>query len=229
MFSHLITADDPLWGYQTRGLEALWDAGKNQRQSRVTDGADLTTWHDLSGNGHDLPRLSTGAVTISGTALDFPGSVSYGLADGFCPDAGAPLTLEICLLPEGTSTTNNTVFRIGTSNTSNRDVFLKATSSNVSFSTWGSNTWYNTTAGVHTVTLAVAEDTQYWYLDGVLLHTKTRTYSGLNKFLYIGASYGTNYSYQGKIYTARVYRKTLSAAEAAHNYKIDRTRFGSGQ
>lgn len=228
LFAQLVTAAPPLWGYQTRGLEAIWDAGKNQRGCRVTTGADLTTWHDLSGNGHDLPRLSTSAATLSGDALDLPGGVSYGTSDSFCPADGAPLTMEICLFPENTSTSNNTVFRVGSANTSNRDVFVKITTNKISYGTWGSNTWYDTTAGVHTATLAVDENTQYWYLDGVLLNAKSRKYAGQNKFLYIGASYATSYSYQGKIYTARVYNKTLSAAEVAHNYHIDRARFGSG-
>ena len=228
LFAQLITAAPPLWGYQTRALKGMWDGEKNQRGCRIASDTNFNSWHDMSGNGNDLPHYNSNNVGILKHSVQFVGNTSYGIATDSALGAGTPWTMEICLRGLDTSTAANTVFRMGSANSANRDIFFKATRTKIGHGTWGSITWTTVSEGVHTASLVADATVQRFYIDGTLVKTLTRSYVGTGKFLWLGASYNASSGFEGLIFNARVYQSALPDADIARNYRIDRARFRSG-
>ena len=228
------------YGYVDDGLVAHWDAIDNQATGTHVDGA--ATWIDLVGNS----RIDLKDVTWEDDALYFPGSVMSGgvFADNSVVDhRTSGLTIEVVARIEDTGTyaalfSGPTYDAAGGTGyaAANSPVIIRHTDKSYFYTRSVNECGMTPALGDGFGTATVNWSTGAW-LDGTHVYLngeKANKPSGAKKpsftiydsHAYLGrlASTGVG-ALKGRIYSVRVYKRALSAAEALQNYTADVARF----
>ena len=228
------------YGYVDDGLVAHWDAIDNQATGTHVDGA--ATWVDLVGGS----RIDLKDVTWEDDALYFPGSVMSGgvFADNSVIDHRASgLTIEVVARIEDTGTyaalfSGPTYDAAGGTGyaAANSPVIIRHTDKSYFYTRSVNECGMTPALGDDFGTATVNWSAGGWlsqsaiYLNGEKANkpsgAKTPSFTIYNGHAYLGrlASTGVG-ALKGRIYSVRVYKRTLSAAEALQNYTADVARF----
>ena len=216
--------------YAQDGLVAMWDGIENAGWG-VHDN-DATIWKDLSGNGNDLTQTGTVNTTWENDACVFDknrgmGMTSFPVAKDVALSKN--WTLEVVFSITSTDNKNGSLFGLG--DTAHRVlwVFVNATTSITSV-------LYQNTIGIpigentlnQTNNIAITGDGRV-YINGEFFAQRiSSTSESVGTEFNIGhLPYFKEYMI-GKINAIRFGRENLTAEEIAHNYEIDRARFGIG-
>jgi hypothetical protein len=217
-------------GYITDGLIAMWDGEWNA--GRGKHDPNTTTWVDLTGNGHDLTFHSITPVfgdkywdkaTREGDAR------TKGWA--FAPDHSQEIV--VCV------TNRHRYARlIGDF----RGMDLAVEEGGTSGPIGGYNTWFGDIPEIKSgfkwdlnqrMTLSLTVNSALdlnCYRDGEqkVFHYKARGADTQTSDLIMCGRGDNQRGLAGRVYNIRIYNRSLTAAEVAHNYAIDKARFGSG-
>ena len=228
------------YGYVDDGLVAHWDAIDNQATGTHVDGA--VTWVDLVGGS----RIDLKDVTWEDDALYFPGSVMSGgvFADNSVIDhRTSGLTIEVVARIEDTGTyaalfSGPTYDAAGGTGyaAANSPVIIRHTDKSYFYTRSVNECGMTPALGDDFGTATVNWSAGGWlsqsaiYLNGEKANkpsgAKTPSMTIYDSHAYLGrlASTGVG-ALKGRIYSVRVYKRTLTAAEALQNYTADVARF----
>ena len=211
----------------TNGLVLCLDAGNTKSYP-----GSGTAWTDLTGRGNN-GTLTNGPTysSTNGGSLVFDGVDDYALTSNIVlPTANSsPLTLEAIAMTTtasgwqtvlGTHATytqigfNGTLFYFGR-NGGGSNLFVNG--GNIS-----ANTWYH-------MVMTYDGATGYGYINGSLRASGSIGSNGASNGVTLLSTYASSGAYErltGRVATARVYNRALSAAEIQQNYNALRGRYG---
>lgn len=230
----LVEAPNPL-PYIRDGLVAWWDGIWNAGID--AHDANATTWADLTGG--DSLVLTNG--TLSWTDKSLVLSVAklkrkMGTLLASALNNGS-ITVEVCYIASNRgypvkSYPNTQAFEIWRNGTVSMYFRLWGLD-NIGGMGYGAVVRSATTPPLEHLVYAADSSTGECacYLDGAFIRTnsfanpQTVTYDS-NTELWIGNSSGESFLFTGMMSALRIYSRALTADEIAHNYAIDRERFG---
>ncbi len=205
-------------GYVTDGLVVHYDAIKN---TAMGHSASSTIWKDLSGNGNDGNLMNFSSNSWKDNSLTFDGVDDY--LSNIVISNTEGLTFQVVMKNNVTSQYRNIYDRYS------GQVPMLWINPNSKFEFSANHDWgtlaqdYNTR--LISVTNAMTKTTSNMSINGVKViqdfnHTKEveGTYQLFNR--------NGGQTYQGEIYSLRIYKKCLTDAEVQKNYEIDKLRFG---
>lgn len=202
--------------YITDGLIAMWD-GEWNAGGGVHD-SNATVWKDLSGNGFDISVASNLTWSDNALVLNENESVSTILPEVNRPEFTASIVFK-------TTITQRTPLWIANPSWVG-GVLIRYSISHY-------YPWNNIIYGIDnyvdvSLTLAYANHDQRLYVNGELVGSNATTIDSRNILsrLCIG-EYNGNYR-RGVLtsYNTKLYDRSMTVAEIAHNYAIDKERFG---
>jgi hypothetical protein len=216
--------------YVQDGLIAMWDGEWNA--GRGTHDPNATVWKDLIGDCD----LTVNGTTSWGDKYANIGSATFfgGTIDPVKVFTGNGVAVQTLSTKIGTSD-NNGVFAIG--DNSNRHLWIWESFAQGSGGMTFSKVVYNTNLGTTYPVLSVDDKVLLTvsYKDGVAnsfvgTDPDRSVVIASNQIvgdqpIYIGKIPGHN-TYGGKIYCVRLYNRALTQSEIAHNYDVDKARFG---
>lgn len=205
-------------GYVTDGLVVHYDAIKNTAMGHNTS---TTMWRDLSGNGNDGNLMNFSSNSWKDNSLTFDGVDDY--LSNIVISNTEGLTFQVVMKNNVTSQYRNIYDR------HNGQVPMLWLNPNSKFEFSANHDWGTLTQDYNTrlisVTNAMTKTTSNMSINGVKViqdfnHTKEieGTYQLFNR--------NGGQTYQGEIYSLRIYKKCLTDAEVQKNYEIDKLRFG---
>lgn len=229
----------------TEGLVGHWDAGNPY--SYPSTG---TTWTDLAGNSNGTLTNGPTFTADRGGGIVFDGTndfVDCGSASNL-NSSGLNISLEVVFYYDGSSVAqtifahrlnsgNFEQFAMGIAGSATDDYANGVAGTFVHgfvYPSVGGARWRspraNLSAGIHHVLVTSESSVATLYVNGVSQSTDTRTSSGnfsnTGKTCNIGRSNSGSGHFSGTVFLARVYHKTLSAAEVTQNFNATRGRFG---
>jgi hypothetical protein len=212
----------------TDGLVLNLDAG----DPRSYPGSG-TTWTDLSGNGRIGTITNATYINANGGNLVFANGSGTFVTVSNPPTFFSDYTLICWFYATSFGTNVNGLISYGNEATSQRrGLFLRDNGTGnlkVVSSTYSSNIFGNTTLALNTwyhaaVTVSSTGEAKI-YLNGVLDGTGTNTLvTPASNTLYVGRT-GTGEYFTGRIPSAQIYNRVLSAAEVAQNYDALKVRY----
>lgn len=205
-------------GYVTEGLVAHYDGIKN---TAMGHNASSVMWKDLSGNGNDGNLMNFSSNPWKDNSLTFDGVDDY--LSNIVISNTEGLTFQVVMKNNVTSQYRNIYDR------HNGQVPMLWLNPNSKFEFSANHDWGTLTQDYNTrlisVTNAMTKTTSNMSINGVKViqdfnHTKEieGTYQLFNR--------NGGQTYQGEIYSLRIYKKCLTDAEVQKNYEIDKLRFG---
>ena len=219
--------------YVQNGLVAMWDGIENVGWGQHSN-SETSTWVDLVG-GHDMSIMGSVPAQVFNDISFVNSNQPFGTLnrDKILENA-TEYTIETC----GALTAADSdavLFQIRAANKTGWNVFKYGSGVYVGPANEFS---FSFTTGIMHVVGVVTQSSAAYYRNGSLAQTKSGDYSAniaqmqtidVNKFSSSGWGYAdimTGSNWSGNIYFARVYSRALTADEIAHNYTIDKARFG---
>lgn len=204
--------------YITEGLVAHYDGIKN---TAMGHNASSSIWRDLSGNGNDGNLMNFSSNPWKDNSLTFDGVDDY--LSNIVISNTEGLTFQVVMKNNVTSQYRNIYDRYS------GQVPMLWINPNSKFEFSANHDWGTLTQDYNTrlisVTNAMTKTTSNMSINGVKViqdfnHTKEveGTYQLFNR--------NGEQTYQGEIYSLRIYKKCLTDAEVQKNYEIDKLRFG---
>lgn len=212
--------------YVQDGLIAMWDGIENAGFGEHD--ANATVWKDLSGHGYDLSCFNSyewldSAVKLSG------GSRPIYRKNTVVGSRGADA--HACVVAEAESG-GGVIFGTGQGNQKSAIVFTRRSNGAFVQIANSSNDGINNIVPFDETLFSIAVN----YSGGDIAYSEV---NGIQKNPYYGFG-GTFCStlcvgdrendssvpFTGKVHAIRIYSRTLTTEEIAHNYKIDKARFG---
>ena len=216
--------------YIQTGLIHRWDGIDNTLNGH--DGS-ATSWYDLVGIDH-LVMNNSSLPTWETNALSFPKEAGQYLLGTYDAESVGTQTVEMCFLPAESHVA--TLF-IPLKDTTLGKISIFADNT---FGVNGAsgNTYQNPESAItalnHIAVVIENGSITAAYGNGTVasLSTKTHSMSDVNSKRVLGqadeGSGSNRYPFNGKIFSARIYNRALSASEIASNYAVDVTRFELG-
>jgi hypothetical protein len=199
------------------GLQLWLDA-----QESASYSGSGSTWYDLTSNNYDVTLASSPLWNNTGY-FDFNGTTQWG-SHAFASAIGTQtyFTCEVWVNWNG-KTGWNTIFDMPNDDylvgLHNGTFYFYDPTHNSGF-TLTSGTWYQ---------LVVAYDstgTSYFYVNGASVSSFTNTITKAPGSFSVGAGWGPNENFGGKIAIINWYNRQLSASEIEQNFIVRRQRFG---
>ncbi len=208
----------------TDGLILCLDAGDKTSYSGSLQGGTLATWTDLSGNGNDGTIDGQTFDGGNGGSLDF--SSDYVVTGCDIGSTGSPFSISAW---GNTDTISGWHTLLGTQGSMAQIGIL-----NTSFYSGrnGGSGWWLTTTGVtvgkwNSLTLTYSGTVANFYVNGVHVDGPDTNSYGVNHGQSVLGAYGTSggETWDGKIASAKIYNRVLSAKEVSQNFNAQRSRF----
>ena len=199
--------------YVQDGLVLLLDGIQNVRGGHSTS---TNVWEDLSGNNYDV---TMGNITIDDNNMYFSGdtSIMYSLNN---IDA---VSVEMVLELEESPKDSQYIAAFGS-----RDKILAWTPSEKGFSLGHVKKRYLLEDLYKKSSISVQYSPDVMYLNSKMLDNsvKSDSWSAAPKYPFMISGYASGYKLKGKIYSIRIYNRSLTEDEINHNYEMDKKRFG---
>jgi hypothetical protein len=199
--------------YIADGLVALYDGIKNTRSGHTSLSG---VWEDLSGNNIDLLSENNPnyQVFLIDSAHFYQNAMSYASA---IPNI---ITVEFVLLPEVFGGSANWIMQLNGTNTKN--VCISRAKTDIQF---GNGRGFPISPNkISAISYDFANDE--CVIDGIKVQHNSYSDSwSRTPTSGIQLSMKDNYPLIGSLYSLRLYSRTLTAEEKAHNYAIDIKRF----
>ena len=222
-------------GYAQDGLVLWYDGYANTGHTRSNSS---TTWKDLSGTGNDV--IVSGA-TWNRNYLSFDGVDDYAYkTSGAIYNIDKEHTIEVLFQPTRIPTDYQVIFNTTNVGTAvmqygslwfNSSQYLSYQNAD-GYSTRISQglTLLETDLGRYFLMTNIRDNRDYYvYNKGYFIDDYHRRVSWdartPNEAIYIGGVSAGKYSFQGKIYSIRVYNRALIEEEVLHNYLYDKQTF----
>ena len=213
--------------YVQDGLVVMWDGIENAGWGNHDDTA--TVWKDLTENGRDLTLTSHGSWSPLGLVCD---GVGYA-ARGKILDIPSKDILTVEVVYSSNMADVGIVAILGKAPSENRGVFLtqrggKLCGMSVQSANLGMKNSIHCADEVKSAAFVYSEsDMAYAMLNGLEVATGY-TFTSYASYYYAvgGRADNTDVPLPCEIMAIRVHNRALTAEEIAHNYEIDKARFG---
>ena len=208
--------------YIQDGLIAHWDGIENVERGGGHNSSS-TVWKDLTDNGYDLNLTSK--ASFGDNCLISQNAKATAVGTKYLPNY---YTIEIVLKP--VKQENMVVFI--PQNSSSVRLFVICFDNNImNFQVKTGMHWYKTNRAIGQICSCAAtyvnDNPANYYANGITAidsgkwaNWSARSITGIT------ISDSNTFYYKGNIYSIRTYDRALSRAEIAHNYAIDKIRFG---
>jgi hypothetical protein len=204
--------------YVTDGLIALYDGIKNTRSGHA-DGK-ITAWEDLSGNNNDL--VSTGQIKVACTdgIVNIINDVSAMYYSGTLDNV---VTAEIVFDTYAT----RTYWTLAKFNANNSKLIAFINSGSTIQLATGQNGFNIDVTKRNSLSIDYGNYSMLINGESAVQNSNKDTWGNSTTYPIILFSYGvSSYAQVGGIQSVRLYNRTLTAEEKAHNLAIDVERYG---
>lgn len=203
-------------GYVTDGLMALYDSIKNTANGHINS---PSSWVDLSGNERHLLSVYSNNIFTMDSNFFYQSSMEMRYSDSQAMDSVK--TLEIVIRPR--SNTNQMVLQL---NRSKKGMYLIKSANSMQFNSGEYGFPINRTVRS---SVSYDYDNDKCFVNGVEVahNSSVDTWSSSYNYDILLQDYdSTAYDFRGEICSIRLYNRTLTTEEKAHNLAIDINRFG---
>lgn len=206
--------------YVTDGLIALYDGIKNTRNGHI-DGL-VSSWEDLSGNNNDLTVSGGYKLAINDAVCNTAESGAY-FAIPSTTTLETIVTVEIVFDTYATKT----FWTLGKFNKSNSTLIAFIKSGTTIQLATGQNGYDIDITKKNSISIDYSNYNLLINGETAVQNTNTDTWTNSTNLPVILFNYATNSnSLRGGIQSIRLYNRTLTAEEKAHNLAIDVERYG---